>query len=348
MLGEVGKKVNDFFKEIKEGPEKAAGQWGTFTQSLHLSNAELELTNAKLEQDIAKLEGKRQNNLAVALEEARVAALNLGGQLDKDIQSMYKLFKKQDSGKLGKLFGGTDNTELEKLLGGETSYGGLNAQLRKINENEDAQLSAVDLKAKNAKEQIKSITEAAIAARRALLDTINKAIQPQLDEAKRLAGPHMETRNIGSIGYGSMPVTMNVMEPGSDKQKANAEILAKAQSDANAIIQHMNDMSKNSALIERKEELQTGLENAAMDRPFQDRMKALGVQLDGIKAKLAAIGQPESAQVVAKAFGEAQKAIEEVNRSLEKHHTQLTADQKAQISHIEQSKIGRASCRERV
>jgi hypothetical protein len=338
VLGEVAKKAHDFFKEMKDAPEKAAGQWGTFTQSLHLSNAELELTNAKLEQDIAKLEGKRQNNLVVALEEARVAALNLGSQLDKDIQSMYKLFKEQDAGILGRLFGGADNTELEKLLGGETSYGGINAELRKINEDEDRQLEAVDLKAKNAKEQIKSITDAAIAARRALLDTINKAIQPKLDEAKRLAIPHLETRMGGISGDPTMSQgPINVEVSGSDKQKANAEILAKAQSDANALIQHMNDMSRNAALVSRKEELQTGLENAQLDRPFQDRMKALGVQLDGIKAKLAAIGQPESAQIVAKAFGEAQKAIEEVNRSLEKHHTQLTTDQKAQISHIEQS-----------
>jgi hypothetical protein len=337
VLGEVAKKAHDFFKEMKDAPEKAAGQWGTFTQSLRLSNAELELTNAKLEQDIAKLEGKRQNNLVVALEEARVAALHLGEQIDKDIQSMYKLFKEQDANWVVNIFGGTDNTEVEKLLGGETSYGGINAQLRKINEDEDQQLQAVDLKAKNAKEQIKSITDAAIAARRALLDTINKAIQPKLDEARRLSVPHMEPRNIGSIGYGSMPVTMNVPIDADKKQQANAEILAKAQSDANAIIQHMNDMSRNAALTTRKEELQTGLENAQLDKPFQERMKALGVQLDGIKAKLAAIGQPESVQIVAKAFGEAQKAIEEVNRSLEKHHTQLTADQKAQIGHIEQS-----------
>jgi hypothetical protein len=93
----------------------------------------------------------------------------------------------------------------------------------------------------------------------------------------------------------------------------------------------------NSALKKHKEGLEGAAENAQLDKPFEDRMKALGVQLDGVKAKLAAIGQPEAAQVIAKAFGEAQKAIEEVNNSLERHHAQLSEAQKAQIKAIEQS-----------
>jgi hypothetical protein len=66
-------------------------------------------------------------------------------------------------------------------------------------------------------------------------------------------------------------------------------------------------------------------------------MKALGAELDGIKAKLAAIGAPESVQVLAKAFAASQKAIEEVNKALEKHHTALTDSQKTQIRSVEQT-----------
>jgi hypothetical protein len=95
--------------------------------------------------------------------------------------------------------------------------------------------------------------------------------------------------------------------------------------------------STNTALTGRKDSLTTANENAQQDRPFQDRMKALSAQLDGVKAKLAAIGQPEAAQTIAKAFGEAQKAIEEVNKALEKQHTQLTDAQKAQITAVEQA-----------
>jgi len=93
----------------------------------------------------------------------------------------------------------------------------------------------------------------------------------------------------------------------------------------------------NTALTAKKDALTTANENAQQDRPFEDRMKALTAQLDGVKAKIAAIGQSAAVQAIAKAFGEAQKAIEEVNKSLEKRHTQLSEDQKAQLRAIEQS-----------
>jgi hypothetical protein len=281
VLGEVGSKVKDFFKTLHDAPEKAAGQWSALTQSLRLSNAELELTNAKLEQDISKLEGKPHNGLTVMLEEARVAALNLGAQLDKDIQGMYKLFKEQDAGFFGRLFGGADNRELEKLLGGETSYGGLNAQLRKVNEDEDRQLEAVDLKAKNAKEQIKAITDAAIAARKALLETINKAIDPKLSEANRLAVDHKEIRTFKTGDYG-IPVAMSVDVAGNSQAKADVEVLSKAKADAAELIRHMNDVSRNSTLTGRKEDLQAG---SAQVKKDQEELNRLNQELVSLQDK---------------------------------------------------------------
>jgi len=281
VLGEVGSKVKDFFKTLHDAPEKAAGQWSALTQSLRLSNAELELTNAKLEQDISKLEGKPHNGLTVMLEEARVAALNLGAQLDKDIQGMYKLFKEQDAGFFGRLFGGADNRELEKLLGGETSYGGLNAQLCKVNEDEDRQLEAVDLKAKNAKEQIKAITDAAIAARKALLETINKAIDPKLSEANRLAVDHKEIRTFKTGDYG-IPVAMSVDVAGNSQAKADVEVLSKAKADAAELIRHMNDVSRNSTLTGRKEDLQAG---SAQVKKDQEELNRLNQELVSLQDK---------------------------------------------------------------
>ena len=56
-------------------------------------------------------------------------------------------------------------------------------------------------------------------------------------------------------------------------------------------------------------------------------MKALNAQVEGLRAKLQAIGQPESAKILANSFAEAQKAIEETNKALERHGL-LTAEQK--------------------
>src|SRR5260221_7098606 len=57
----------------------------------------------------------------------------------------------------------------------------------------------------------------------------------------------------------------------------------------------------------------------------------LTAHLDGMKAKLAAIGAPQSVVITAKAFEESVKVIAEVNKALERHHTQLNEAQKGQI-----------------
>jgi len=93
----------------------------------------------------------------------------------------------------------------------------------------------------------------------------------------------------------------------------------------------------NTDLTGRKDSLEAARANALQEKPFDDRMKALGAEIDALKAKLAAIGQPEAAQILAKAFGEAQKAIAEVNKALEKHNVQLTDSQKNQIRAAEQT-----------
>src|ERR1700733_8410763 len=83
VLGEVAKKIFDFFKELREAPEKAAGAFRTLSLAIHTTNDELALANVRLENDIAKLEGKRQNGLALMLAEARVEADKLGESIIK-------------------------------------------------------------------------------------------------------------------------------------------------------------------------------------------------------------------------------------------------------------------------
>ena len=56
---------------------------------------------------------------------------------------------------------------------------------------------------------------------------------------------------------------------------------------------------------------------AGQDRPYADRMKALAAQLEDVRAKSLAIGQPQWAQELIKAGGEAIKVIAELNKVLE-------------------------------
>jgi hypothetical protein len=50
----------------------------------------------RLTNDIAKLEGKRQNNLQLALDEARVTADHLAESLEKDLTAINKLLKDEN------------------------------------------------------------------------------------------------------------------------------------------------------------------------------------------------------------------------------------------------------------
>jgi len=54
-----------------------------------------------------------------------------------------------------------------------------------------------------------------------------------------------------------------------------------------------------------------------VDRPFNDLMKAMDAELDGVKAKMDAIGKGAGAEVLANAFADARKEITEVNKQLE-------------------------------
>ena len=70
----------------------------TLNDPLKSLNDSLELTNAKLENSIAKLEGRRQNNLKIALLEARDAADKLSDSLAKDLAGLQKVLKENEIG----------------------------------------------------------------------------------------------------------------------------------------------------------------------------------------------------------------------------------------------------------
>jgi hypothetical protein len=149
IIGEAGKKVYEFIEGIQSAPEKVAGAFREFGTSLQLSNDQLAITNARLENDIAKLEGRRPNNLKVALLEAKEAADKLAEALDKDLDALNKLLKEQSHGWLGQLFGQPGaGKEAAEFFGGETGFGGFEAQIDQINRVAAAKITAA-VKAKD-------------------------------------------------------------------------------------------------------------------------------------------------------------------------------------------------------
>ncbi len=94
VIESLGTKVADFYKGMEQAPAKISDAFRSLNDPLRTSNDQLKLANDRLENDIRKLEGKPQNNLKTALDEARVAADTLADSLDKGLRSLNELMQK--------------------------------------------------------------------------------------------------------------------------------------------------------------------------------------------------------------------------------------------------------------
>lgn len=110
LLFEKIMSVHDAFVKLREAPTRIAEEFGKITQPIAIANDELALTNDRLRNDIAKLEGKPQNALAVALDEARLIADKLAQSLEKDLQEVQKLLQEEGVGALKAFFTGNAPT----------------------------------------------------------------------------------------------------------------------------------------------------------------------------------------------------------------------------------------------
>ncbi len=322
MLVELGGKVVDFFKSISQAPEKIKGAFRELTAPIKLSNDELQVANDRLSNEIAKLEGRRQNNLKLALDEARVAADKLAESLDKDLSHLNKLLAEQNVGMMRRFFGEAGTSDIKEEFGGKTGFGGLAGDITEINRVGQARIDA----ATNLKEADRARGELniALSARYAKeLEVINQ----KLHAAQELA----KTRIVTTGGQYGDPHQVSIA---GSNETARIEELKGAQ---RALMEQMRAVAlqaTNTGLTERKEALETARANELLDRPFADRMKALQATLEASRLKLSAVGQSEAFQVQAKASGEALKVIEEVNKALEKQQSRLTITEKDAIKAV--------------
>ena len=338
MVATLATKVRDFFKDIQEAPAKIGGAFRALNEPLSLTNDELQVANDRLANDIAKLEGKRQNSLKLALDEARVSADKLADSLEKDLANLAKLLKEENVGFWRKMAGEAGTGDLKSEFGGDTGHEGFIGKIEGITDEGNQKIrEATDAKAKDAAQT--ELNTRLLEAYRSEIAKVNEMLakserDQRIHQGKSTLADRTAFRKEHNLDpYDAFAQVENIATDQSSRIPTLKGILRQLGYESDSV----SLTGTNAALTSRKDELTTANENAQQDRPFEDRMKALGTQLDGVKAKLAAIGQPEAAQTIAKAFGEAQKAIEEVNKSLEKHHTQLSADQEAQITAVEQA-----------
>jgi hypothetical protein len=334
MITKIGEEIHEFFKEISQAPEKIAGAFRELNAPLKSTNDQLLVTNDRLANDIAKLEGRRQNTLKLALDEARAAADRLADSLAKDLSGLNKLLTEQNVGAMRRLFGEAGTTDIKEEFGGKTGFGGMAGDIAQINEDAQKKIDAA-IKIND----LKAVEAARTELNTNLLRRYNRELDQlniKLDVAKQATVPRTITKYDPMTGRAAGTMT----EPAPD-QTARIEELAGAIRAIEEQKRGVGIQGANTDLIARKEAAEAANANAQLDRPFRDRMNALNATLEGVKAKLLLIGEGEAVQAVAKGFEASLKAIEEVNKSLESHHTKLTDAEMGQIS-LRQQQIASA------
>jgi hypothetical protein len=91
----VTEKVMEFAKKTGDAAQKHRESWAEAITPINDTNDKLELTKTKLENAIAKLQHKPENKLKEAIEEAKVAADDLGRSLDADIKKIAESLTSQ-------------------------------------------------------------------------------------------------------------------------------------------------------------------------------------------------------------------------------------------------------------
>lgn len=318
LVEEVGSRLNRFFKEIQNAGAVTRQAFRDLDEPIRHANDLLAVANVRLQEDIAKLEGRHENTLKLALVEAKEAADRLADSLDGDLAKISELLKKEDVGAFKKLFGMAGTGDLQNLIRD------FRIGAQKIEDEGRAKIEA----AKTPKDADSARAGMDAALKKAYADLL-ASLDAMTASAKALQAKH---DNPQIINYGpAAGRTLDTAPDQTDNINRIADLRLLIADEARSIPMQ----SENTKLTAQKEGVEGARANAAEDRPFEDRMKALNAQLDALKAKLTAIGQPESAQVLAKAFGEAQKAIEETSKSMERNRGVLDEDQKAQLRSIE-------------
>lgn len=105
IIFEAGEKVVEFFKKSEEAANKNKEAWSKLSDSLAESTAKLAVGTDKIKDQIAQLEHKPKNYLKDAIDESRLATLDLNKQLVEAINNENQLLEKQGAGLLARVTG---------------------------------------------------------------------------------------------------------------------------------------------------------------------------------------------------------------------------------------------------
>lgn len=310
VLVDMGKHVYDFFKDMEEAPKKIRDAFAEVSGPLHQTNDELRIANDQLDIDIAKLEGRPQNTLKLALDEAAKSAELLGDALEKDLKSIEKIFKDNKTGTFQKWFFGTaDTTDIEKR----------NEKLQ--NDIHDAQeklrTSTRQNRARFATDP-KGAKEAQDAADKAFRETTKKLYKDAIEYTNGILNESPIIPGKGTIFQQNADTDITGKNKRA-KRIAAANALREVYEDESDKIDLSGENEKKKAT---KNTASVNAEIAKRNEPFLAAVATLKAEISGAQTKLAAIAGTQLQRLHAQAQAESELKITQLENELAKEqHT---------------------------
>jgi hypothetical protein len=140
-LGDRIEKVSEALKQMQTAPQRIAAAFRGINGPLQQTNDELAVSNDKLANEIAKLQGKPQNGIKLALDEARVSADKLAESLAKDLDTVSKLFEQNQTHWYERVLGKASTSDIKDAFFGKDGFGGFQQQITEITLKANQQLA---------------------------------------------------------------------------------------------------------------------------------------------------------------------------------------------------------------
>jgi hypothetical protein len=352
LITEVGTKVYEFFREMREANEKITASFRTLNASGRQSNDVLALTNTLLENQIAKLEGRRQNTLKESLMEDRVEADKLADSLNRAFTNLNKLLAEHATSRISMVFGVANDRDIDELFGGKSGVGGVGGRTAKILEEGNQGISDVveRYNQRSASDQVKygsqdkadmelARTKAIAAATRELkaaLDEVNKKIRERQDliaENKGHAIGDVITKPVYlqvPSPVGGAPISTGFPIGMTNRMVADESIgLEKLERGKIELQQAQRSIPlafQSSDLTSKLKGAEAARASEALERPLDRMIAELTAKVAEARVKLKAAGLDETNKAIAKAEAEAIGAIDRANAALRKQHAALLPD----------------------
>ena len=332
VIGKLVEKAGDAYQgivKLQEAPKRIGEEFQKLDQPIRVANDELAVTNDRLANEIAKLQGKPQNGLKLALDEAKLSADKLAESLSRDFGEVQKLLKEEQIGSLKGFF--TGNASTSDLT---QQFSQFRDKLTDIGISTGDRLSKTnDPKAQAA------IYADATKQRKVAIDAETDSLKRQLATAEKLQAERTRTYRAPAISpYGAVPGSSVTHQVGGPDQSARI-------SELKGVIDNLQQESLNIGYSQTKAQLEGTKANLTADKqpapksdPVADKITALRSELTAVKTEASAAGTDLITEALAKGAGEASRAIAELNARLAEHKQKgLSVADTAEIVTLERS-----------